>query len=197
MIKPNHNGERADARANRLRILDAAREVFAESGLAAEIKDIAERAHVGVGTIYRGFASKEALLEAAVEEGLEEADAIFAAAEASVDPLEGLRLFLARWLALIEEYGWLMKLYLNGQISVTDSPTFEALRYEERLQALIRRGVETGSYRPDLDAEMAALLVKGALLAWNYRRPGHKTREEVAEGLIALFSPARESRRRR
>ena len=53
---------RADARRNRERILQSAREVFAECGTDAQIDDIAQRAGVGVGTVYRHFPTKEALM---------------------------------------------------------------------------------------------------------------------------------------
>jgi AcrR family transcriptional regulator len=59
---------RADARRNRARILKAARAVFADDGLDAQIDDVARRAKVGVGTVYRHFPTKEALLEALVRE---------------------------------------------------------------------------------------------------------------------------------
>ena len=55
---------RADARRNRERVLKAAREVFAEQGQEAQIDDVARRAMVGVGTVYRHFPTKEALLDA-------------------------------------------------------------------------------------------------------------------------------------
>jgi AcrR family transcriptional regulator len=63
---------RADARRNRERILKAARKVFAESGLHSQIDDVAKRAKVGVGTVYRHFPTKEALLDALVRERFEE-----------------------------------------------------------------------------------------------------------------------------
>jgi AcrR family transcriptional regulator len=53
---------RADARRNRERILQAAREVFAKYGIDAQMDDIAQRAGVGVGTVYRHFPTKEALM---------------------------------------------------------------------------------------------------------------------------------------
>mgnify|MGYP002402616913 CR=1 FL=1 len=53
---------RADARRNRERILESARAVFAEYGPEAQIDDVARRAGVGVGTVYRHFPTKEALL---------------------------------------------------------------------------------------------------------------------------------------
>ena len=58
---------RRDAQLNRQRILDAAREEFAESGLQASLDDVARRAGVGVATVYRRFPDKEALVEALFE----------------------------------------------------------------------------------------------------------------------------------
>jgi AcrR family transcriptional regulator len=63
---------RADARRNRERIVKAARAVFADQGIDAQIDDVAKRAKVGVGTVYRHFPTKEALLEALVRERFEE-----------------------------------------------------------------------------------------------------------------------------
>jgi AcrR family transcriptional regulator len=59
---------RADARRNRERVLTAAREVFAEQGREAQMDDVARRAEVGVGTVYRHFPTKEALIDALVAE---------------------------------------------------------------------------------------------------------------------------------
>ena len=57
---------RADARRNRARLLDVAEEVFAAQGIAVPIDEIARRAGVGIGTVYRHFPTKEALFEAIV-----------------------------------------------------------------------------------------------------------------------------------
>ncbi len=62
---------RADARRNRERILKAARAVFADHGKDAQIDDVARRAKVGVGTVYRHFPTKELLLDAIVLEHFE------------------------------------------------------------------------------------------------------------------------------
>jgi AcrR family transcriptional regulator len=61
---------RADARRNRAKVLEAARAVFAEQGREAQIDDVARRADVGVGTVYRHFPTKEALIGALVEDAL-------------------------------------------------------------------------------------------------------------------------------
>lgn len=71
--------KRADAALNSQRLVQAAREVFAEQGLSATLHDIAEHAGVGIGTIYRNFASKqqivETLYDAAVESALSDVEA--------------------------------------------------------------------------------------------------------------------------
>ena len=59
---------RADARRNRARILEAARYACAEHGSSVQIDDVARRAGVGVGTVYRHFPTKDALIEALVRE---------------------------------------------------------------------------------------------------------------------------------
>src|SRR3712207_4546724 len=61
---------RADAERNRRRILDAARQVFAEHGLAVGVDAVARAAGVGVGTIYRRFPTKQDLLAAVIEDGV-------------------------------------------------------------------------------------------------------------------------------
>lgn len=74
---------RKDAERNRQRVLQAARELFAVRGLEATLNDVAHHANVGVGTVYRRFATKDDLLEAIFEDGI---DQVVALAE------EGLRL---------------------------------------------------------------------------------------------------------
>lgn len=68
MLSQEERPQRADARRNRERILESAREVFAEAGADAQIDDVAHRAGVGVGTVYRHFPTKEALLSELVRE---------------------------------------------------------------------------------------------------------------------------------
>src|SRR5579859_3173045 len=63
---PGGRALRADAARNRDKVLRAAREVFAESGYGAPLDEIAARAGVGPGTVYRHFPAKETLFEAVV-----------------------------------------------------------------------------------------------------------------------------------
>jgi AcrR family transcriptional regulator len=85
---------RADAQRNLVRVLDAAREVFAAHGIDAPVTDIAERAGVGVGTIFRRFPTKDDLLVAVVEQRTAQLiDAADVALE-SADPGAALRSFM-------------------------------------------------------------------------------------------------------
>ena len=72
MIPLPERRQRADARRNRERILKAARVVFGDHGMHSQIDDVAKRAKVGVGTVYRHFPTKDALLDALVRERFEE-----------------------------------------------------------------------------------------------------------------------------
>src|SRR5579884_999471 len=71
-MMPTDRALRADAERNRRRLLDAAQELFRERGLDVGVAEIAERAGVGRGTLFRNFASKEALIVAIVSERMHE-----------------------------------------------------------------------------------------------------------------------------
>ena len=93
---PSGVGSRADALRNRQRVLEAADVVFAECGLEASLASVAHRAGVGVGTIYRGFGDKDALLQALVERRLARLSEIGAEAQAAPTGWDGLRVLFER-----------------------------------------------------------------------------------------------------
>ena len=81
---------RADARRNRERVLTAAAEVFAEQGADASVAEIARRAGVGAGTLFRHFPTKHDLLLATIELSFDDVRTAIAHAETLDDPWEGL-----------------------------------------------------------------------------------------------------------
>ena len=81
---------RADARRNRERIMSAGRELFAREGPQVQMDEIAAHAGVGIGTVYRHFPTKEALLTAMVRDRFQEFAEIARRAEDIPDPLEAL-----------------------------------------------------------------------------------------------------------
>lgn len=87
---------RRDAERNRARIVDAARELFAEHGLGIGFNEVAHRAGVGVGTVYRRFGSLDELIEAALERPLQQVLAVAAEAAAAPRAWDGLVLLVTR-----------------------------------------------------------------------------------------------------
>ena len=85
---------RVDAERNLARILDAASELFAERGLEVSLDEIAARAGVGVGTVYRRFANREELVDALFQARVEELLGLLEEATRNPDPWEGLIQFL-------------------------------------------------------------------------------------------------------
>lgn len=99
-IELNRRPLRADAARNRLKILAAARQVFAERGFDAPLDEIAERAGVGVGTVYRRFHDKDALIDALFEERLGEIAELGRRALRADDPWEAFVAFITDGVAL-------------------------------------------------------------------------------------------------
>ena len=142
---------RRDARANRDRILAAARAAFAAGGVDVPVEEIAERAGVGMGTLYRRFPTKHDLVEAVIEESL---DAFVAAAEeglADDDPWTGFSGFVERVLELHVENRALREVLAGTE----HGHARDAVR--RRVRPLVRRLIErahaNGSLRPDFTPE--------------------------------------------
>ena len=109
-----HAPERSDARANRQKILDAAVEVIAERGGSAEVKDVAERAGVGVGTIYRNFATRDDLFRAVVEETLQRLYAVRDEALALDDPAESVGVYVRGMFHILERWSPALSAMIAG-----------------------------------------------------------------------------------
>jgi AcrR family transcriptional regulator len=94
---------RADARRNRERVLEAARGCFATAGTEAQMDDVAAAAGVGVGTVYRHFATKEALVEALAADYFAGEAAIARSASEIEDPWDAFTTFIRRGAELLSE----------------------------------------------------------------------------------------------
>ncbi len=146
---------RSDARRNRDLVLRAAQEVFGESGFDVPLDEIATRAGVGAGTVYRHFPTKEALFQAVVADRVSDlvADAERRATEA--DPGRALFDFLAR-------------LGAEGAAKRDTSNAIAApgsLRDElhDALEVLLQRAQHAGAVRADITAGDLVALFKGLL----------------------------------
>jgi AcrR family transcriptional regulator len=146
---------RADARRNRDKVLRAAREAFAASGYGVPLDEIAARAGVGPGTVYRHFPAKEALFQAVVTARVEDLIDDARARAGADDPGGAFFGFLAR---IGEEAA--AKRDLPDAIAIAGS-------LQDRLQAavdvLLRRAQEVGAVRGDIRTPDLIVLLKGLL----------------------------------
>ena len=170
---------RADARRNRERILESARTVFAEHGADAQIDDVARQAGVGVGTIYRHFPTKEALLVELLR--------------------EKFRLFAMRAREALEQDGEPFAVFedllrRNAETAASDAAVQHALAGAGEhiwLQAqaeqqdlialtgeLIARARRAGTIRQDVDANDIAMLMCG-LCSTMGAKPGFDWRRHL------------------
>ena len=85
---------RADARRNRERILEVAKEVFSRDGANASLDDIARQSRIGSGTLYRHFPTRDSLIEAVYRSEVEKLAAAEQRFAATMPPLEGLRAWM-------------------------------------------------------------------------------------------------------
>lgn len=148
---------RQDAARNQARILEAASRLFAETGLETTMDHIAGAAGVGVGTVYRRFPTKEHLIDALVEERLARVLELGEQAASCDDPWEGLVRFIDGTLCLQIADRALAEV-LHSATSVSE----RLLRVRQQLtppvEGLVRRAVEAGQLRPDVEGTDIALL---------------------------------------
>jgi AcrR family transcriptional regulator len=140
---------RRDAERNRLRILQAAAEVFTEQGLRATLDDVADRAGVGVGTVYRRFPDKEALVEALFTDRLDSLVGFAEQALADPDPWTGLAGFLERAATLIAGDRGLRQILMYVTYG-RDRADQARTRMLPVVSAMVERAQAAGQVRADL-----------------------------------------------
>jgi AcrR family transcriptional regulator len=158
--------KRADARRNYDLLIAAAAEAFAERGADdVSLEEIARRAGVGIGTLYRHFPARQALLEAVYKDqvdGLEVLAAKLLAAESPADAL-------AEWLRAFAAFGR-TKRSLSGALVATlgkDSELLSACSkvLRDSSEALLARAQDAGVVRPDVRSSDLLRLTHGLIIA--------------------------------
>ncbi len=181
--------QRADARRNHAKVLKAAREEFAGKGEGAQMPDIAQRAGVGVGTVYRHFPTKEALVEALVRDHFSRlADDAEAAVSRDGDPWDILVTLLRGCAGLCaEDRG------LAAAVSAAPQVMVAAAQEETRLRAashtLVDRARESGQMRRDAtidDVSMTMCSVAHVAEMENAGRPGFSWRRHLETALDGM-----------
>jgi AcrR family transcriptional regulator len=182
----------------RTRILEAATEVFAASGIAgATTREIARVAGVNEVTLFRHFQSKEQLLAAVVQK----MTALQAEALANQDEWTGdLRLDMLHYGRvydnMLEEHEALVRMFI-GEAKRHPDAALQVLRetvlpLRDKLTAYLRSGIEQGTIRPDVELLIAVDLFTGMLLSGMLRRntvpvPRGHSRDRYIESCVDLF----------
>lgn len=143
---------RRDAQENRQRILDAAREAFAQDGLDASLIDIARRAGVGNATVHRNF-TKETLVDALFEDWSDRRRAGVARALEDPDPWHGLTEFLEDVIVDASRNNALLDIFMMRM------PRFSERNHP--LARLVRRAQKAGLMRADATAQDVMMVIRG------------------------------------
>ena len=149
---------RRDAERNRRLILEAAKQLFAERGPNVTLDDIAARAEVGVGTVYRRFADRDTLIDALFTDRIQELVDLAESAFAIEDPWDGLVAFMEghmRMQAADRSFAAVAMSDLHGLDAVLEAKA----RLQPLATRIIQRAVDAKVVRPDLAVTDVPLLV--------------------------------------
>ena len=143
---------RIDALRNRERILEVAKAAFTRLGATASLEEIAKMAGVGIGTLYRHFPTRDALIEGVYRNEVEKLAAAAARFAETMPPLEALR----AWMLLLVDYIAAKHIIAPALNSVVGGPSrlYESSRtmIQGAIDQLVKRAKKSGDLRRDLDA---------------------------------------------
>jgi AcrR family transcriptional regulator len=176
---------RADAARNRARVLEVAYETFADEGLSAPIDEIARRAGVGAGTVYRHFPTKEDLFRAVVEDRIQRVVDEGRALLAAGDPGEALFSFVR---SIVLQWGatdrGLAEALAGFGIDVETAMAEAERAFLGLLDDLLRAAQKAGTVRRDVDvADVKAILVGSQAMQAYHPEAAERLTAVVLDGL--------------
>ena len=178
---------RADAARNRAVLLDAARRVLATRGLDVPVEELAHAAGVGVGTVYRNFPTKDALIAAVIEQAFEELTAAASASLDAEDPGESL-FDLLRASALVMARDIVLVRAARAGSARGRRPA-HVQRLLDATDAVLTRAIAAGAVRKGVNAEDVSALLIGIGEAANH--PREPTADAVARYVTILIDGLR------
>lgn len=172
---------RADAQRNIGALLQSALEVFATSGVDAPVREIAEKAGVGIGTVYRHFPQRADLVAAVFSHEIDAcADAAVSLA-AEYDPGEALARWMQRYVDLIATKRGLATALHSGNPAFEPLPAYFQKRLLPAIRTLLGAAVAAGQVRADVDAD-DLLNAVASLCTHN-----HDENTDRARRMVAVF----------
>ena len=144
---------RADAQRNIDSLLEAAKTVFATSGVDAPAKEIADLAGVGVGTLYRHFPQRSDLVVAVLQRGVDGCADAATTLAAAHEPGEALAMWLHRYTEFLSTKRGLASALHSGDPAYSALPAYFMQRLGPALGSLLDAATASGEMRPDISAQ--------------------------------------------
>ncbi len=183
---------RADARRNRERIMAAGRELFAREGPHVQMDEIAAHAGVGIGTVYRHFPTKEALLTAMVRERFQEFAEIAKAAEEIPDPRAALESIILTSAEAVEGDSGFQLAMMGANELEWEGIAEDKAALSEVLTRIISRAAAAGVIRQDFTVDDFGMMMCGVTSTMYYEPGGANWRRHVELILHGVCVPVGE-----
>ena len=172
---------RADAQRNLDALLQAAKAVFATSGVDAPVREIAEQAGLGVGTVYRHFPQRSNLIAAVFRREIDACAAEAPILAAEYPPFEALARWMQRYAAFIATKRGLATALHSGNPAFDPLPAYFQQRLQPAFRALLDSAAAAGEVRADVDPEDLLGAVASLCMSAHNDGPGR------AERMVALL----------
>ena len=176
---------RADARRNRDRLVAVATSAFAATDATVPLEDIAREAGVGIGTLYRHFPTREALVEAVYATELDEIARSAAVLLEQLPPDAALRAWMGRYAQFVELKRGLADILRAGWAAGRIATSTTRERVTGAIATILTAGAESGVFRADTDPDDITALLLGAFLS-----TAHNSSTDQIERLLDLVLDA-------
>ena len=167
---------RADAQRNIDALLEAAKTMFGASGVDAPVRAIADKAGVGVGTVYRHFPQRADLIAAVFRREMDACADAAPILAAEHEPFEALANWMQRYAVFVATKRGLAKALHSGDLAFAPLPAHFDQRLRPALRTLLERAVAAGEVRADVDADDILSAVASLCMSARDDRPGHAPR---------------------
>jgi AcrR family transcriptional regulator len=152
-LEPRGRRVRADAQRNLDTLLQSAAAVFATSGVDAPVREIAEKAGVGIGTVYRHFPQRADLIAAVFRREMDACADAAPVLAAEHEPFEALANWMQRYAAFVATKRGLAKALHSGDPTFDTLPAYFDQRLRPALRTLLDSAAAAGEVRADVDAD--------------------------------------------
>ncbi|MFJ2393694.1 MULTISPECIES: TetR/AcrR family transcriptional regulator [unclassified Streptomyces] len=186
---------RADARRNRDRLLATARDAFAATTETVPLDAIARTAGVGIGTLYRHFPTREALVEAVYAAELDEVVSSATVLLGELEPAAALRAWMTRYAAFFKIKRGMSDTLRAGWASGSIATPATRERITAVITMMLRSGAEAGSLRSDVDPEDVTMMLLGVFLS-TAAIDAQDRAEQLLDLIVDALRPALEPKRR-